>query len=116
MKVFSVNINYFTNNVRYFGKKAVLVEKKFFLQQRFFAVVVCQYVECYIDKKFSFFQIETVALDDFDSYLLVLSFSEFMATVKPSSWILSYLAASTKILVGSDSDFTTKFMFFSPTF
>ena len=69
-----------TVNVSYFGKKPVLVEKKVFFQQRFFAVVVCQYVKCYIDK--NFFQIQT---DDFDSYLLVLSFSEFMATVKPSN-------------------------------
>ena len=69
-----------TVNVSYFGKKPVLVEKKVFFQQRFFAVVVCQYVKYYIDK--NFFQIQT---DDFDSYLLVLSFSEFMATVKPSS-------------------------------
>ena len=41
-----------TDNVSYFGKKPVLVEKKIFFQQRFFVVVVCQYVECYIDKKF----------------------------------------------------------------
>ena len=53
-----------TVNVSYFGKKPVLVEKKVFFQQRFFAVVVCQYVKCYIDK--NFFQIQT---DDFDSYL-----------------------------------------------
>ena len=41
-----------TDNVSYFGKKPALVEKKIFFQQRFFVVVVCQYVECYIDKKF----------------------------------------------------------------